>query len=412
MITETSRGAPGLIIPRSGLGNRIIFRTPGSFNFTFPTFARAAKVAILGGGGGGALAIFYVGQCYGAPGGAGAGFSQKIFSDVGGLTLSGTVAAAGLGGQQLTPATNANYFKAGGNGGTTTVSLGAATMSATGGAGGAIPSASASVAAGGAGSGGDISSLGGAGGAMPAPTQGTSQSYLCPAAGGGASGSPRGAGGAGGSPAYGNLGTPLAATTGSGGGWGGDGTAGSPISTSTAQVSTGGGTFGPGAVFNLGGKTFFLGGRGGYPSNPFAKDTSANPQQIYSPLDVPWWDLEDIAGWGGGWLSDADSARAFNRKKPYGQGGSTDGQDGGGGAAFVNGGSDSVGSSGGFGGGGAGCRLSTINPGTPSNDTRISPASGGVGAGGGGVIIASLNDGSIPELRASDGGPGTVIVWF
>ena len=134
-----------------------IYTSNGSFTLASP---QAVKIYAIGGGGGGGSV--YRGSS-GGSGGGGGGMAYKVFTNVAAGTYSYTVGAGGAGG-------SSSNSETGQNGGTTSITIGAVTLQATGGTGGSRltgtdeTNGSAGVGgAGGVGSGGDTNGTGGAG---------------------------------------------------------------------------------------------------------------------------------------------------------------------------------------------------------------------------------------------------------
>jgi len=134
-----------------------IYTSSGSFTLAS---AQAVKIYTIGGGGGGGSV--YRGSS-GGSGGGGGGMAYKLFSNVPAGTYSYTVGTGGAGG-------SSSNSETGQNGGTTSITIGAVTLQATGGSGGGrltgtdeTNGAAGVGGAGGVGSGGDVNGTGGAG---------------------------------------------------------------------------------------------------------------------------------------------------------------------------------------------------------------------------------------------------------
>jgi len=134
-----------------------IYTSSGSFTLAS---AQAVKIYTIGGGGGGGSV--YRGSS-GGSGGGGGGMGYKLFSNVPAGTYSYTVGTGGAGG-------SSSNSETGQNGGTTSITIGAVTLQATGGSGGGrltgtdeTNGAAGVGGAGGVGSGGDVNGTGGAG---------------------------------------------------------------------------------------------------------------------------------------------------------------------------------------------------------------------------------------------------------
>ena len=134
-----------------------IYTSSGSFTLASP---QAVKIYTIGGGGGGGSV--YRGSS-GGSGGGGGGMAYKVFSNVPAGTYSYTVGAGGAGG-------SSSNSEIGQNGGTTSITIGAVTLQATGGSGGGkltgtdeTNGAAGVGGAGGVGSNGDVNGTGGAG---------------------------------------------------------------------------------------------------------------------------------------------------------------------------------------------------------------------------------------------------------
>lgn len=403
---QYAQSSSGLFLPSSHGSNRLIFTTSGAFSFTLPEGISAAKVAIFGGGGGGALKLFPGANAQPVGGGAGGGFSQKIIAGVSGKTIAGTIGAAGLGGSNALYTNQSNYGIGGQNGGTTTITLAGVTMSATGGAGAPAPNGNSFLGAiAGIGAGGDINAAGGMGSRIIASGNGAGD--FNGSGGGGASGSPFGTGGRGGLATFGS-GSGQVALNGAGGGWGGPGADGSMYSSITTAYSLGGGSIGGGGVATFGNEDALsaLGGLGRSPVYPAKSTRSSSSPPIlstsYVPTEALWWDLEDVSGWGGSYVSQAQTSRTGLPLLL------TDGGSGAGGAGGLG---SRYGSCGGFGGGGAGSTGSS-GPNNYNTGFFISPSPGGIGGGGGGFLCSLVLGPSDSLVRAGDGGSGCVVVWF
>lgn len=406
--------ASGPMIPLrpNGYNSRVMFLKAGAVSFTFPAGATEAKIAAFGPGGGGALCHGTSGSLYAPSGGAGGGLAIKTFTGIGGLTLTGTVGAGGLGADN-TGYTSGSWQTPGNNGGTTTATLAGVTISSTGGAGGAAGNnntLSIIPAVGGLGIGGDRNFRGGSGGAATSINSSAQigPTWILPG-GGGSSASPLGDGYPGGKGLAINDSQVIYSTPAGGGGWGGQG--GDAIYNSQSGglcASLGGGTQGPGYSGTFSSSTTFTALLGGFGTDPLTQMPGSSVSTLtYGPLFIPvlrpWWDIEDIGGWGGGHVhSSIYPGMTYRHGRQLGSYAGHDATDGGGGA----GSSIRAGTSAGFGGGGPGSTQDKTSP------SQISINPGGVGGGGGGLFSWSGSTNAAQNIRANDGGPGGILIWW
>lgn len=414
-----NRPNPGLTALRNGYLNRLLFTTPGAGAWTVPPFVERIKVAVIGGGGGGAFAAVEGLYSSLAPpgnapvplGGAGGGISIATLATRPGDVLNYVVGAAGAPGA-ITPPNSASFVgsAAGTAGGSSSATLAGRTLTATGGAGGPVQTTSvATAAAGGAGSGGDINNLGGSGGAPNGTPVGSSWS-LWTGSGGGACGSPRGPGGSGGraaSPTT-SVSTGPSVSMATGGGWGGPGMPSVIVPNNSGQAIPRGiapSSIAPGRLLesNVSGFPVSASVRfppnGGFPTLPGSWSSGAWGTLVNDPRELIWWDLDDVCGGSGPSMAGP------------GSGGTTL-------ATYLS--YPSEGNSlrpGQFGGGAA------ISP---SGNFNNSPFMAGdladqgalvsdavLGGGGGSCLCSALS--SFPGGRAArggNGGVGAVIIWF
>lgn len=341
--TAPYSGAAGAVPGFIGIfGGGFVQTFSSAGTFTVPTGISKLRVRSWGAGGSGATSSADVGGPCGATGGAGGGFSLKVFDVTAGQTFAVTVG---------TGATTPNSINSQNNGTAGGTSSFGSVLSATGGAGGTATQTNAVTltgAVGGVGVGGDVNLSGGNSGTITAIPNG---SYW--ATGGGGAASQAGPGGVSGS----------CSGTGQWGGTGGGGIGGNRSPSLTANGSNGGA--------GASGSSTLLGGPdvvGVQSSGAGSVNTTNTAGRFFGELFTSGGGAGGGTGYGGGALGGAGGGAGQNGTAGAGSGGN-----------FAGGGAAACSATGGY---------------------TATPGSGGIGAGSGG---AACKGGNAYGAKAGDG---------
>lgn len=329
--------------------SRRIFSTPGKQEFVIPSNVSRIRALVWGGGGSGAAGIY-------CTGGGGGGFTEHIWACSPGEIVSMII---GAGGEALI-----TDNLPGNAGGSSSLTSGGISLSATGGSGGSQGIKFHRPDNGGQGFGGMITAKGGSGGRSVNYVGGSLPS------GGGSAGSWLGNGHDGGDN---NCTSNTNYSTAGGGGIGGKG---GDAGRSGYFYGSGGGVWGDGgtsrsSITGAKGGSGYAGGNGGVYSSHYQKSAE-------NGTSAPWWDIYDICGAGGG----APPAASTGYINP-GNGGPGAGGAGG----YHSGGKGGI-----LGGGGCGY--------------NYGGGAGGLGGGGGASRDTDSNN------PAGKGGNGLIILYF
>lgn len=370
-----------LLLPiKNGYANRLIRDQVGAGSITLPSWAKTAKVALIGAAGSGATARNNGGiETLASAGGGGPLVLAWLDLEAVGRSFNFVL---GAGGASVT-----TTGTAGNPGAVSSVVWGSRTLTANPGQGGLIGATENAVTllaggAGGLGTGGDINNQGGAGGPFCARSVVGQSCYP----GGGSSGRPQGPGNTGGyfDGVYPNGNATFACP---GASWG-----------FTPKFAPG--RF-PASQSNIGGPGCLSvsdgslpgNGSGSFVSPPLSGTPNGTPILMATPKDN-WWDLDDICGWGGGTIPYTTPSVMLVAGPGGGGMGRTTAQNS---DPFI------PTQNGGFGGGGGGFH-------TTASSTPIAYAGdGGVGGGGG---AASAYYWSPAVYRSGKGGDAWLGVWF